>query len=108
MSEVIQAMIKDVAVMKEKDFDEMMKIYNQKEESIGSEAMRDYERRVLLYVVDYHWVDHIDALDQLKKGIGLVAAGQKDPVKEYTVQAFDMFEEMNKSIKLETVEYLYR
>jgi preprotein translocase subunit SecA len=108
MSEVIQAMIKYVAVTKEKDYDEMMKIYKEKEKSIGCEAMRDYERKVLLYVVDYHWVDHIDALDQVKKGIGLVAAGQKDPVKEYTVQAFEMFEEMNKSIKIETVEYLYR
>ena len=81
MSEVIQDMIKYVAVMKEKDFDEMMKIYNQKEEQIGTEALRDYERRVLLYVVDSHWVDHIDALDQLKKGIGLVAAGQKTQLK---------------------------
>ncbi len=69
--------------------------------------MRFKERQALLNVVDTYWVDHIDAIDQLKKGIGLMGAGQKDPVKEFTMQASDMFDEMNKNICLETIQYLF-
>lgn len=77
------------------------------EEESGKEFMHDYERSVLLNIVDSYWIEHIDTLDQLKKGINLQAIGQKDPVKEYTVEAFDMFDEMNNNIKKDTIKYIY-
>ena len=77
--------------------------YNKKEEEIGSEQFREIERIVLLQVVDSKWMDHIDAMDQLRQGIGLRAAGQKDPVIAYQNEGYDMFEEMNASIKEDTV-----
>ncbi|MEG0181472.1 MAG: preprotein translocase subunit SecA [Peptostreptococcaceae bacterium] len=104
LSETIESMVRDV----KEDYELAMIEYKEKEEAMGHDAMRDYERKVLLNVIDTHWVDHIDGLDQLKKVIGLMAAGQKDPLKEYTVEAFDMFEAMSKNIKHDTVMYLYR
>ncbi|MEG1131953.1 MAG: preprotein translocase subunit SecA [Romboutsia sp.] len=85
----------------------ILNIYNLKEKHMGENAMRDKERQILLNVVDSYWIDHIDALDQLKKGIALMSVGQKDPVKEYTVQASDMFNIMNKYICIDTVRYTY-
>lgn len=70
-------------------------------------SMRDAEREVLLRVVDMHWTDHIDAMDQLRDGIGLQAYGQRDPAREYAVQGFDMFEEMVVSINETTLNALY-
>ena len=81
--------------------------YKSREDLIGSEAMRDWERKVFLYFVDYYWIDNIDANEQLKKGIGLVAAGQKDPVKEFTVQSFDMFDDINKNINKDAIKHLF-
>ena len=83
-------------------------LYSSKENLYGKENCRDFERRVLLHFVDRHWIDHIDALDQLKKVITLQAIGQKDPLKEYTVESFDMFDEMNKYIQINTVKHLYK
>ena len=88
-------------------FEIAMKIYNGKEERIGSDRMREVERVVLLQAVDSHWIDHIDAIEQLKKGIGLLAAGQKDPVKEFTVQSFDMFDDINKNINKDALKHLF-
>ena len=68
----------------EKVYEIAMKIYNEKEERIGSERMREVERVILLQAVDSHWIDHIDAMDQLRQGIGLRAIGQQDPVIAYT------------------------
>lgn len=82
-------------------------VYKSREDLIGSEAMRDWERKVILHFVDNYWIDHIDAIEQLKKGIGLLAAGQKDPVKEFTVQSFDMFDEINKNINKEALKHLF-
>ena len=85
----------------------VMKIYQGKEERIGSERMREVERVVLLQSVDNHWIDHIDAMDQLRQGIGLRAIGQQDPVVAYKMEGFDMFDEMTKHIKEDTVRYLF-
>lgn len=85
----------------------VMNIYNSKEKVEGEEYLREKERQVLLSVVDNYWIDHIDALDQLKKGIGLVSVGQKDPVKEYTIQASDMFEGLKKEIRKDTIRYMF-
>ena len=69
--------------------------------------LREIERVILLQVVDSKWMDHIDAMDQLRQGIGLRAYGQEDPVRAYQNEGFDMFEEMNHSIQEDTVRYLY-
>lgn len=83
------------------------KKYIEKEEEFGDEKFREIERVALLQNVDQKWMDHIDAMDQLRKGIGLRAVGQTDPVRAYAEEGFDMFEEMNESIKEDTVKMLY-
>ncbi len=84
-----------------------LKIYSTKEEVVGSEKLREVERVILLQAVDNHWIDHIDAMDQLRQGIGLRAIGQQDPVQAYTSEGFEMFNEMNEQIKEEAVKYLF-
>lgn len=91
----------------EKVYEIAMKIYNGKEERIGSDRMREVERVILLQSVDNHWIDHIDAMDQLRQGIGLRAIGQQDPVIAYTDEGFNMFNEMNSHIKEDTIKYLF-
>ena len=81
--------------------------YEQKEQEIGAEHMRELERVVMLRVVDQKWMDHIDNMDQLRQGIGLRAYGQRDPVVEYKFEGFDMFEEMIRSIQEDAVRILY-
>lgn len=83
------------------------KEYGEKEEEIGSERMRELERVILLRVVDTKWMDHIDAMDQLKQGIGLRAIGHEDPARAYQNEGFDMFEAMIKSIQEDTVKYMF-
>lgn len=81
--------------------------YELKEKEIGEEMFREIERVILLQVVDSKWMDHIDAMDQLRQGIGLRAYGQEDPVRAYQIEGFDMFDEMNHNIQLDTVRLLY-
>ena len=76
--------------------------YEEREKAFGSEIMREVERIVLLRNVDANWMDHIDAMDQLRQGIGLRAYGQHDPVVAYRNESFDMFEAMNIAIKEQT------
>ncbi len=85
--------------------DEAMERYAEKEKLFG-EAMREVERVVLLSVVDSKWMDHIDDMEQLKQGINLRAYGQKDPVIEYQVEGYNMFEEMIHNIGDETVRHI--
>lgn len=85
-------------------FDEL---YKEKEEEIGKEQMREVERMILLRVVDNRWMDHIDAMEQLKNGIGLRALGQQDPAVAYAKEGFDMFDEMISDIREETVKYCF-
>lgn len=84
-----------------------LKAYDNKEQKIGRERMRELERVILLKVVDMKWMDHIDSMDQLRQGIGLRAYGQEDPVRAYQVEGYDMFHEMIKTIKEDTIKYLY-
>ncbi|MEA1976247.1 MAG: preprotein translocase subunit SecA [Bacillota bacterium] len=84
-----------------------METYNKKEEEFTPERMRDLERFILLRVVDNKWIDHIDAMSQLKQGIGLRAIGQQDPVVAYKKEGFDMFGEMINNIQDDTVKYLF-
>ncbi|MGL5615294.1 MAG: preprotein translocase subunit SecA [Sarcina sp.] len=87
--------------------EEAKALYEAKEESIGSEQMREIERVIMLKCVDSKWMDHIDNMDHLKQGIGLRAYKQQDPVQAYQMEGSAMFEEMIESIKLDTVKYLY-
>ncbi len=91
----------------EKVNERAIQLYTIKEENIGSDRMREVERIVLLQSVDNHWIDHIDAMDQLRQGIGLRALGQQDPVIAYKMEGFDMFDDMNKLIREDTVKFLF-
>ncbi len=82
--------------------------YRQKEEEIGEERMRELERVIMLRVVDSKWMDHLDAMEQLRQGIGLRAYGQKNPVMEYKYEGFDMFQNMVASIKEEITRLILR
>ncbi len=81
--------------------------YAQKEKQIGAEAMRTYERIIMLNIIDAQWKDHLLSLDHLKQGIGLVGYGQKDPLVEYKKQSFDMFQEMLDRIDTSTIRSLF-
>ena len=80
--------------------------YQNHEETFGEEMVRELERHVLLTVVDEQWMDHIDAMEELKQGISLRSYGQKDPVVEYRVEGFDMFNIMVDTIRENTVKNL--
>lgn len=86
--------------------DRATKLYEAKEKELGSDIMREVERVVLLKNVDMKWMDHIDAMDELKKGIYLRSMGQKDPVVEYRFEGFAMFDEMIASIREDTVRMI--
>ena len=81
-------------------------IYESKEQMIGSDDLREIERVVMLKTVDEKWMDHIDAMDELKNGIGLRAYGQKDPVVQYRIEGFDMFDAMIDDIKTQVATIL--
>lgn len=83
-----------------------LEIYKRQEEIIGSRTMRDLERMVLLKSVDIHWMDHIDAMEELKRGINLRAYGQRDPVVDYRLEGFDMFDEMIAAIREDAIRML--
>ncbi len=93
--------------LKENVYDIFEELYQAKEAEIGVEKMREIERMIMIRVVDNKWMDHIDAMDQLKSGIGLRALGQQDPAAAYAQEGFDMFEMMIQSIKEETVKFCY-
>ncbi len=81
--------------------------YAGKEAQIGPEAMRTYERIIMLNIIDAQWKDHLLSIDHLKQGIGLVGYGQKDPLVEYKKQSFDMFQEMLDRIDTNTIRSLF-
>ena len=79
-------------------------VYSEKEREFGESTMREVERVMLLRSVDTHWMDHIDAMDELRQGIGLRAYGQHDPVVEYRNEGYDMFNAMTESIREDTTK----
>lgn len=81
--------------------------YNAREESIGSPMMRELEKAVMLKVVDSKWMEHLDDMDMLKEGISLRSYGQRNPIVEYKVEAFDIFEEMQQAMMETIILYLY-
>jgi preprotein translocase subunit SecA len=88
-------------------WERMQQHYSEKEALIGSEAMRYYERIIMLNIVDAQWKDHLLAIDHLKEGINLRGYGQKDPLVEYKKESYSLFEEMLDRIDSETVRALY-
>ena len=82
--------------------------YDRREVLFGADNMRELEKVVMLKVVDAKWMDHLDAMDMLRQGIGLRAYGQKDPLIEYKIEAFDMFGQMIEHIQEDIVRYIYR
>lgn len=84
-------------------------IYKEKEEEVAEKGidMREIERFIILRIVDMLWMDHIDNMDQLRRGIGLRAYAQRDPLIEYSIEGFDMFDEMIASIQEQTVTQLF-
>lgn len=86
--------------------DRMLEIYSAKEAEFGGELIRELERVILLKVVDTKWMNHIDDMAELKKGIGLRAFGQKNPVVEYRYEGFEMFDAMVEAIREDTVRML--
>ena len=88
--------------------EEAVKLYEEKEAEFPEpEQLRELERVVLLKSIDSKWMDHIDDMEILRQGIGLVGYGQRDPVVEYKMSAYDMFNEMTNSIQEDTVRMLY-
>ena len=85
-----------------------MKLYEAKESEFPEpEAIRELERVILLKVIDRKWMDHIDDMEQLRQGVGLQAYGQRDPLVEYKLSGYEMFDEMTQNIKEETVRVLF-
>ena len=106
----IQEFIKENSKNAEKIIEKLQEValdkYAEKEKEIGSDELRELERVVMLKVVDQKWMDHIDAMDELKNGIGLRAYGQQDPVVKYRIEGMDMFDEMVNDIKHDVVKLL--
>lgn len=103
--------IYELAELQKKDIKEEIAqkafaLYEEKEKLIGQEQMRELERVVLLKIVDSKWTNHIDAMEELRRGIYLRAYGQRDPVIEYRLEGFDMFDAMVAAIKEDTVRML--
>ena len=94
------------SMSKEQLTEKVKTLYAAKEEEYGAEVMRELERVVLLKVVDTKWMAHIDDMNELKKGIGLRAYGQQNPVVEYRYEGFQMYDEMVASIQEDTIRML--
>ncbi|HPF30396.1 MAG TPA: SEC-C metal-binding domain-containing protein, partial [Lachnospiraceae bacterium] len=89
--------------------EEAVKLYEAKEaEFPEAEAIREVERVILLKVIDRKWMDHIDDMDQLRQSAGLAAYGQKNPVVEYKMSGYEMFDSMESAIKEDTIRLLFR
>ncbi|MBE7042710.1 MAG: preprotein translocase subunit SecA [Ruminococcaceae bacterium] len=88
--------------------EEAYEAYDKKEQESGPEVLREFERVILLQIVDKNWIEHIENMEQLKQGIFLRAFAQHDPLVEYKVEGSDMFDEMNDNIRREMVEMAFR
>ncbi|SDX28892.1 preprotein translocase subunit SecA [Paenibacillus sp. CF384] len=89
-------------------YGKVIELYDQREEGIGHETMREFEKVVVLRAVDSKWMDHIDAMDQLRQGIHLRAYGGTDPLREYQFEGFEMFKEMIEHIQEEVTKYIMK
>ena len=97
-----------VSELKDKLEKEAIALYEEKEKIFPTlDEMREFERVVILKVIDRKWMDHIDDMDQLRQGIGLQAYGQKDPLVEYKMSGFEMFDEMLSGIQEDTLRLIF-
>jgi len=99
---------KDSEEMVETIFAKVKERYNEKEEMLQSEQMREFEKVIVLRAVDSKWMDHIDAMDQLRQGIHLRAYGQNDPLREYQQEGFAMFENMITAVEDDVAKYMMK
>lgn len=97
----------DEASLKSGLYEDFEELYQTKEEEIGVDRLREVERMLLIRIVDNKWMDHIDAMEQLKSGIGVRGLGGQDPAAAYAQEGFDMFEAMIHSIKEDFVKFCY-
>jgi preprotein translocase subunit SecA len=93
--------------LREKTIQTLTQIYEEKESQLGTERMREFERMIMLQIIDTQWKDHLLGMDYLKEGIGLRGYGQRDPLIEYKKESYDMFQAMMDRIEDETLRYLY-
>ena len=94
--------------LKEFLLEKALAAYEARETELGAEVLRELERMVLLRMVDEKWMDHLDAMDQLREGIGLRAYGQKNPLVEYKFEGYDMFQNMIDALREDVVRYVFR
>ncbi|WP_029270315.1 preprotein translocase subunit SecA [Virgibacillus alimentarius] len=99
---------KDVEEINDLIMEKVRARYDEKEEELSEEQMREFEKVILLRTVDTKWMDHIDQMEQLRQGIHLRAYGQNDPLREYQLEGFAMFEEMVASIEDEVAKYIMK
>ncbi|MGP1486725.1 MAG: preprotein translocase subunit SecA, partial [Peptostreptococcus stomatis] len=83
------------------------RVYELKMMMVPEYELAQQEKEILLEVVDTYWVDHIDLMDQMRQSVGLVSVAQKDPVKEYTIEGYKMFESLNRKIRRETLKFVF-
>jgi preprotein translocase subunit SecA len=93
--------------LREKTSQTLIQTYEQKESQLGTERMREFERVIMLQIIDSQWKDHLLGMDYLKEGIGLRGYGQRDPLIEYKRESYDMFQAMMDRIEDETLRYLF-
>jgi preprotein translocase subunit SecA len=98
----------DAYEIEEMAAEEALRVYQEKESTLGSEVMRQLERMVFLSIIDTKWREHLAEMDYLQEGIHLRAYGQRDPLTEYRREAYSMFSELQGSIRDEFVRYIYR
>jgi preprotein translocase subunit SecA len=109
----LQSLEDDIYTMREDDLrqfikDEALKVYSYKEKKLGEKFLRNFEKYIMLRVVDENWKDHLHEMDMLKEGIGLRAYGQKDPLIEYKQEAYHMFVNLIDNINQKILEMLWR
>lgn len=93
--------------LREKTLKTLIDIYDEKEKIIGEEQMREFERIIMLQIIDSQWKDHLLGMDYLKEGIGLRGYGQRDPLVEYKKESYEMYQAMMDRIEDEIIRYLY-
>jgi preprotein translocase subunit SecA len=93
--------------LREKTLQKLNQIYQDKERHLGAERMREFERVIMLQIIDTQWKDHLLGMDYLKEGIGLRGYGQRDPLVEYKKESYDMFQAMMDRIEDDTLRYLF-
>ena len=94
--------------IRERCVEEVQEAYDAKAESIGAPLMRQVEKEVMLKQLDFHWKEHLGAMDYLRQGVGLRSYAQKNPKQEYKREAFEMFGEMLEQVKHDTISILSR